>query len=527
MAPAIQRSRAILLAVTVGAVAALTGCTAEPAPTASGDLDGTSIVIAVSAEPASLNPLAGYAPHGSAKLYDGLLEYQPDMQLHPLLATGLPEPSADGRSWTVKLRTGVTFSDGSKLDADDVTATYRAVLAPAFASPLRGKFGMLLAVHQVDSTTVRFELSRPYNPFPQLLTLGIVPAESLATPAPVTGGRRDAPPPGTGPYRLAGWTKGKQLVLTANPKYFGGKPAIAKVTMEFVGDDAGRLERVDDGTVDSTELPCTQATRFADSNTFDVVTQQHTGDLSTVLLPSNNDVTGDQTIRRALNFGVDRAAVVSGVLGGHGAPAYTPVPDATAEFVEPSATFEHDPTQARKLLDEAGWRPGTDGVRVRGGVRAAFTLRYASGDDTAAKLATKFVTDAELVGIAVTATAVDPAALRAGAGPSLLRIGGPFDPDLMLYQLLHSPGKPGDYTNGEVDAALETGRTATDPAQRSAAYRQLQRAYVSSPGMVVIASTDHCTVIRRSWNGYQPVPDGSEADGTWGPWWNLAHWTPR
>ncbi|TDP97169.1 ABC transporter substrate-binding protein [Labedaea rhizosphaerae] len=519
--------RAIPLAATAGAVAVLAGCTADPAPTASGDLDGTSIVIAVSAEPASLNPLAGYAPHGSAKLYDGLLEYQPDMQLHPLLATDLPEPSADGRSWTVKLRTGVTFSDGSKLDADDVSATYRAVLTPAYASPLRGRFSMLTAVTQVDSTTVRFDLSRPYSPFPQLLTLGIVPSQSLTTPVPVTGGRRTEPPPGTGPYRLASWTKGRQLVLTANPKYFGGRPSIAKVTMEFVGDDAARLERVNDGTVDSTVLPCTQAARFADSNTFDVMTQQHTGDLSTVVLPSKNDVTGDQTIRRALNLTVDRAAVVTGVLGGHGAPAYTPVPDATAEFVEPSATFEHNPTQARKLLEEAGWRSGGDGVRTRGGVRAAFTLRYASGDDVAAKLVTKFAADAKQVGIAVTGNAIDPAALHNGAGPSLLRIGGPFDPDLMLYQLLHSPGKPGDYTNDDVDAALETGRTATDPAQRSAAYRQLQRAYVSSPGMVVLASTDHCTVIRRSWNGYRPVPDGSEADGTWGPWWNLAHWTPR
>jgi peptide/nickel transport system substrate-binding protein len=527
VAPGIQRSRAIPLTVTLGVAAALTGCTAAPAPTASGDLDGTSIVIAVSAEPASLNPLAGYAPHGSAKIYDGLLEYQPDMQLHPLLATALPEPSADGRSWTVKIRSGVTFSDGSKLDAADVVATYRAVLTPAFASPLRTKFAMLSAVRQVDAETVRFDLSRPYIPFPQLLTLGVVPSESLASPAPVTGGRRDAPPPGTGPYRLASWTKGQRLVLTANPKYFGGKPAIAKVTMEFAGDDASRLKQAGDGTVDSTELPCTSATQFADSNTFDVITQQHTGDLSAVLLPTKNDVTGDQSIRRALNFAIDRAAAVSSVLGGHGAPAYTPVPDATAEFVEPTATFSHDLTQARKLLDEAGWRPGTDGVRVRGAVRAAFTLRYASGDDIAAKLVTKFVADAKQIGVAVTGTAIDPGALRNGAGPSLLRIGGPFDPDLMLYPLLHSPGKPGDYTNGDVDAALETGRTATDPAQRSAAYRQVQRAYVSSPGMVVIASTDHCTVIRRSWNGYQPVPDGSEADGTWGPWWNLAHWTPK
>lgn len=528
MATGIQRrTGVILLAATLGAAVALTGCTADPAPTASGDLDGTSIVIAASAEPVTLNPLAGYAPHGAAKLYDGLVEYEPDLQLRPSLATALPEPSPDGRSWTVSVRSGVTFSDGSLLDAADVVATYRAVLTPAFGSPLRSRFGVLSAVHLVDSTTVRFELARPYTPFPQLLTLGVLPSEALSTPAPVTGGRRDQPPPGTGPYRLNSWTRGKQLVLAANPTYFAGKPAIGKVTVEFVPGDADRLKRVTDGTVDSTVLSCTQAARFADSNTFDVVTQQHTGDLRAITLPTGDDVTGDQTIRKALNLAVDRGTLVTGVLGGHGTAAYTPVPDATAEFVEPDATFSHDPAQARRILDEAGWRSGAGGVRARGGVSAAFTLRYPSGDDLATKLVTKVMADAEEIGIDVTGTAVDPSVVRQGSGPTLLRVGGPFDPDLMLYELMHSPGKPGGYANADVDQALDTGRAATDPAQRSAAYRQLQRAYVSSPGMVVLASPDHCALIRRSWNGYQPVPDGSEADATWGPWWNLAHWTPR
>lgn len=522
-----SRSAAALLVASIGALAACAGCTAESAPTASGDVDGTSIVIAVPTEPTSLNPLAGYAPHGAAKLYDGLVEYQPDLQLRASLATGLPEPSADGRSWTVSVRSGVTFSDGSLLDASDVVATYRALLNPAFASPLRSRFAMLSSVHLVDSSTVRFDLTRPYSPFPQLLTLGILPSDSLATPAPVTGGRRDDPPPGTGPYRLASWTKGQDMVFEANQGYFGGRPAIGKVTVAFVSDDTTRLSRITAGTVDTTTLPCGEAIQFADSTTFDLATVQHTGELRAVLLPTKNQVTGDSALRRALNLAVDRTAMVSGALAGHGKPAYTPVPDAAAEFVEPDATFDHDPAQAREQLDEAGWVAGPDGVRSRGGLRAAFTLRYPSGDVVAAGLVSRFAADAEQIGIAVTGTAVDPATPPDGTTPALLRIGGPFDPDLELYPLLHSPGKPGDYANAGVDAALETGRTAIDPAQRSVAYRQLQLAYVTAPGMVVLATPDSCTLIRRSWNGYQPVPDGADTDATWGPWWNLNHWTPR
>src|SRR5262245_17417265 len=101
------------------------------------------MVIAVADEPADLSPLAGYAEHGSAKLYDGLVEYQANRSLRPALATDLPEPAGDGLSWTVSLRSGVTFSDGSPFEAQDVVATYRALLDPARKSPVRQRFSML------------------------------------------------------------------------------------------------------------------------------------------------------------------------------------------------------------------------------------------------------------------------------------------------------------------------------------------------------------------------------------------------
>jgi peptide/nickel transport system substrate-binding protein len=504
------------------AILALGACTAQPTPPASGDLAGTSLVIAIAQEPASLNPLAGYAEYGAAKLFDGLVEHRANGSLRPVLATELPEPAPDGKSWTAKLRTGVSFTDGTAFDAQDVVATYRAMLDPTFQSPVRQRFPMLNRVELVDDTTVRFELSRPYTPFLQLLVLGILPSQSLATAAPVTA---STTPPGTGPYKLTDWQHGQHLVLEANQSYFDTPPAIRKVTVEFIGDDDARAQRMRDGKLDGAPLPPGLARTFENANGLRVVA--HTAsDLHAILLPGANPVTGDPALRLALNYAINRKALVDGVLAGKGTEASTPMPDVLAEFVEPSARFPYDVTKALDQLGEAGWLPGADGMRAKAGVTAAFPLVYRAGDELARDLANAFANTAKGIGVQVTPEAASAATLlaRSAKDAVLIDFGNPFDPDIPLYQLLHSP--PGA-TSTTIDTALETGRTSTDPAQRATAYRKLQRAYLAAPSMVVLAAPNHTYVIRDNWNGYQPVIDADTTDLTWGAWWNLHKWTPR
>ncbi len=496
-----------LLAVTlVGA------CTGDPAPPASGDPDGTSLVLAVADEPAALNPLAGYAPNGAAKIFDGLVEHTSNRSLRPALANDLPEPSADGRSWTVRLRSGVTFSDGTPFEAQDVVATYQA----ARTAEIRDRFTMLSNVTALDASTVRFDLTAPYAPFPELLVLGILPSEALATP--------ELPDPlvGTGPYRLAEWDRGTSMVLEANEDYYDGPPAITKVTVEFIADDQARATRLREGKLDGAALPPELANEFENIDGLQVVAHS-AADVRAVVLPTG-PVTGDPALRLALNHAVDREAIVAGTLAGRGRVAYTPMPDVLAEFVEPDATYDHDVTQALDLLGTAGWVPGAGGIRTKNGVLAQFTVRYLDGDAIAAGLAEAFANDARALGVQV-----DPEAVPADqlTGPVVMGFGNPFDPDPALYPLLHSSTAVGDYTDATVDSALAIGRTATDPAQRATAYRRLQRAWLNAPSMVVLATPEHTYVMRESWDGYQPVVDAANADFTWGAWWNLQAWTPR
>jgi peptide/nickel transport system substrate-binding protein len=512
--PTLSPRRVVVALLAVVSLAA--GCTGDPAPPASGDPDGTSLVIAVAEEPAELNPLSGYGANGAAKIFDGLVEHDVDLTLRPALAADLPEPAADGRTWTVRLRAGVTFSDGSPLDAQDVVATYQALLDPANRSPMRQRFSMLRQVVAQSPSVVRFELTAPYAPFPDLLVFGIMSSESLAA---------TSPPVGTGPYRVDDWQRGTRLVLAANDDYWAGAPAIKKVTVEFLPDDEARATRLREGKLDGAALPPALAQEFDGTDGLRVVSHS-SADVRAVVLPSDGPVTGDPAVRLALNHAMNRRTVVDDVLAGQGQVAHTPMPAVLAEYVEPGAVFEYNITHALDQLESRGWVTGADGIRSRNGQPAKFTLSYLAGDTVSEDLAKSFATSARSIGIQVDLL---PAARESLTGSSLVAFGDPFDPDLALHPHLSttSDAALGAYQNATVDDALNTGRTATDPAQRATAYRRLQRAYITSPGMVVIAAPHHTYVIRESWDGYEPVVDSPTVDATWGAWWNLETWTPQ
>lgn len=487
------------------------------------------MVLAVRAAPENLDPLAGYAPFGAAKIFDGLLEHRPDGSLRPTLAAKPPEPSADGLSWTVRLRENVTFSDGSAFGVDDVLATYRALLDPAVKSPLRADYDMLDGVAEVNDRTVRFDLSRQDPRFANLLVLGILPSSALAKRHTAADSPVGTRPVGTGPYRVKDFRPGKKLVLTANPSYFGPAPTVTAVTVRLGRDDEERAKEVATGAVDGACLPASTVAKRGIPDGYRKITDR-AADTVAIGLPAGGDVTGDPSIRLALNYAADRRAMLDGPLAGAGSVASTPITDAQPEFQEPDASFAHKPKRARSVLKRADWRKSDGGARSRDGTKAAVPVFYASGDTVAGNLVTALASDAAEVGIEVEAKAVAPRELAGHRGEDavVLRAGNPFDPGRTWYPRLHSDGVANvtGYHDDDVDAALERAHTEADPARRAVAFRQFQRAYVDDPAMVVLARADHTCVQRDLWSGYQPVTDPAEVGITWGPWWNLATWKP-
>jgi peptide/nickel transport system substrate-binding protein len=505
----------------VAAALALTACSA-PAATSSTSAGGP-FVVATSGEPDTLNPVLGYGSDGASLIFDGLVARDAANELIPALATELPAVSADGRTVTAKLRAGVTFHDGAPLTADDVVATFRSVLDPAVDSTLRSDLDMLTGVTAAAPDTVVFALKYAYAPFLQRLTLGIVPAAALRGQD-VNRSRFNREPVGTGPYRVRSWIPGDRLVLAANESYWGGKPANSGVIVAFVADDNVRAQRARSGEFDAVELAPKLATAFPGFTVHKVPTADYRG----VMLPMTGPVTGDLAVRKALNAAVDRRAMVTGVLGGAGDPAYGPVPP-TSGFAIPAPPAA-DPAA---LLDQGGWVPGPDGIRVRNGQRAEFALMYPAADSLRKELALAVTADAKKAGIDIrpeglTWDAIEP---RMTGDALIMGWGTPFDPDFVSYKLFssHFAGQgffnPGGYRSPVVDRALQAGRDDADPARRKAAYRTFQEQLAADVPWVFLTYLQHTYVVRDTVAGVTPRVEAHEHDVANSIWWNIDTWT--
>ncbi|MFI8696530.1 ABC transporter substrate-binding protein [Dietzia maris] len=532
---------------------AASGCAMPSAAGDGGDGGGSGggdrVVLADSAPMDEFNPVAGYGSAGVSPLYEGLLrpaaaddETLPD--LVPALAVADPVVSDDGLTWTVRLREGVRFHDGTALDSGDVAATYRAVADPVSGSPIASDYTSIARVGTPDPLTVEFGLDAPDPGMPARLLLGIAPSELLA-PGPAAESPLNTAPVGTGPYRLQRLSPG-EAVLVGDPDHRDGAPDVDTLVLRSVPDENARAQMIVTGEVDGTVLPPALAAGLADRDGLELVSV-NSADWRAVALPTAHPFTGDPAVRRALSLAVDRESLVEHVLAGHGRPATSPITDAYPEF-EPVGVAGEQPdadpaarrADARGQLAEAGWRPGPDGVLVRGGSadRAEFVLAYPVADSLRRELASAVADQLREVGVAVELWGGTWDEIEARAGEVAVLLGGgdnPYTVDTQAYRTLHSPtplsgplDNPGGYGDADVDRALDAARRAADPAERTRLYRQAQRAYHRDPGHLFLVTLDHTYLVRDTGHtGPAPILEPHSHGATWGPWWAIAHWTAR
>ncbi|MEU4545057.1 ABC transporter substrate-binding protein [Nonomuraea dietziae] len=489
------------------AVLALTACSAPSTVPAADD----AFVIAISSEFETLDPVKGYAPDGGSMMFDGLMTRSADLTLRPALATAPPVVSADGLSAVFTLRQGVRFHDGRPLTAKDVAYTYTSVKG----SPIGGDYEAIDTVTAKDDHTVEFRLKHAYAPLTQRTTLGIVPE----------GGFPAGKPVGTGPYTFVSWTPGDKVVMTANKDYWGGAPAIGRVVVAFAADDNVRATRLAAGEFDATILPPKAAARFENQQGLKVY-KVDSADYRGIMWPFRAKVTGDVAIRKAMSLAIDRQAMVDTILAGAGKPAYGPISPDTV-WHNPSVTGRTDPEAARKLLDEAGHKPGPEGIR------ASFTLMYPAGDSLRKELSLAVASDAKKIGIDVKLAGLDWDAIepRMAKDALMMGYGSPYDPDYVNFELFHSryAGQgffnPGHYDNPKVDAALEKGRASTDQAVRKQAYQDFQQLIHDDEAWTYLAFLQHVYVIRGDYQGVTPSVDAHE-HATGGLFRDLHTWKP-
>lgn len=364
----------------------------------------------------------------------------------------------DGMTWYFTIRDDVKFTDGEPLSASDVALTINGIIESEAAE---ADLSMVEKAVATDDTHVEIVMTKPYNALLYTLAVvGIVPEHAH-------GEDYGANPIGSGRYMLEQWDRGQQVILKANPDYYGEAPKMERVVVVFMEEDAA-LAAVRAGQVD---IAYTSATYSDQTSEGYELFACETVDSRGISLPSiaagqtkadganeypaGNDVTCDLAVRRAINYGVDRQAMIDNVLNGYGTPAYS-VCD-SSPWGSPDMKVETDVEAAKKLLDEAGWALGEDGIRSKDGVRAAFDMYYASDDSVRQALAAEFADQMKELGIEVSIKGAswDDIYPHEFATPILWGWGSNAPTE--LYELTYSKGwgNYACYDNAEIDSYLD------------------------------------------------------------------------
>ncbi|GAA1946730.1 ABC transporter substrate-binding protein [Brevibacterium antiquum] len=485
------------------------------------------------------NPVNGYSVDGNSPFYDGLLRLQEDSGtgqmpgLAPALAAAEPKANEDSSAWTVKLREGVTFSDDSAFDSQDVAATYRAIIDPDSASEVVDAFRMIEDIETPDESTVVFRLSEPTPTFASRLTLGILPSEAIEKGTPAADWSVNSEPVGTGAYVLDSLTS-DTAVLKARDDYWRTTPELKSVTIQAYADSSALAAAVSDGKVSGAAVPPRSVDKIAGGD-HEIVTAR-TADWRGLTLPSDNPFTASATVRKALNIAIDRDKIVDEVLAGHGTPASTPVGEFYGDAYEPSANFELDVKAAQRMLDEAGWKKGDDGLRSKNGQSASIPFTYPAGDSVRGDIAAEVAAQLKPLGITVEVEAGEWDEIeKSMTKQAIVYAGGeqPYNIDHQIRAALHTHtsasgvfDNPSDVEIPGADELLDHAAEETDEAKVNADYRRVQDLYMDDPSYLIVAFLEHTYVADTDgWDvsdtTFEPHVHGSD----WGPWWNLADWT--
>jgi peptide/nickel transport system substrate-binding protein len=520
----LYRPRWLLLIALAAGVGALIGLTYLPSRPSADQRParGGDYVEGVAGAPSVVNPLfAGFNTVDgdlTSLVFSGLVRLGANGAPEPDLAE-LPRITPDGRSYVFELRDGLRWHDGRPLTADDVVFTVRMIQDADFG----GDPGLVelfegVEVEASNERTVIFTLPEPFAPFlARGATVGILPEHLLGR---LDAGELDsapfnAAPIGSGPFRLTELTA-EHAVLRPFEAYHFGAPFLERLELRFYRDDAELLTALEDAEIDGALLGPglhREALADLDSDSSLVLRSLHGTAQSLVYLNLGVPAFQDAGLRRALQHGLDREALIEEVLGGQALPLDSPIVRDMWSHVGSEEAYRYDPAQAGRLLDRAGWTLDDAGARTQDG--APFRFRLAVPDEPAqAALAEAIAAQWGELGLQVDVEVsagsefVERVLFPRQFHAALVTIDSGRDPD--PYPFWHSAQAIGEgrnlggFSDPDVDRVLEGARQATSPAERAAGYRAFQEIFADRMPAVLLHTPTFQYVARAGVQGLRP-----------------------
>lgn len=379
--------------------------------------------------------------------------------------------ATDDGIYTWHIRQGITFTDGTPLDAAAVVYNVERLRVPENNLRYGSYFQRLQSIEVVDDYTVRLDMGSYDMEFMErMINIAIVSPTAVEA----LGERFREAPVGSGPFTFVSYTPGERIVLERNPNYWRpGEPKVDQLIFRVIPEANVRLIELEAGTVhyainmDAADLDQARASGL------EVISGPALGRL---ILYLNTKTITDPVVRRAVNHAIDRQVIVDVVTNGLADVAYYAMPRISPFYNPDIPTYAFDVEGANRLLDEAGYVRGADGVRAKDGERLEWDMPADSIPSRlrAAEIIASMLSD---IGIQVNIRSMDSAAFTAAAR------GG--EHDLAWFQWAGSTADPwvaaGDlhctyawniaqYCNPELDVIVDEARTTVDPERRKVLY---------------------------------------------------------
>jgi len=447
------------------------------------------LVVGQIAEPKSLDPAVDTAVNDFrilVNVYDGLVRYKSGtLSVEPALAESWTI-SDDGTEYTFKLRPGVKFHDGTPFNAEAVKFNFDRMLkddGPYHDTgpfPLSFFFSSIKDVSVVDDLTVKFTLSEPYAPFLSNLAY---PTGLLVSPTAVAKYGKDygRHPSGTGPFMFKEWQSNTRVVVERNPDYWDGAPPLDAVIFRPITDANTRVAEMLSGGVDMmVEVPPDNVATFASDANFKVY-EQAGPHLWFLILNTKDGPFKNKLMRQAVNYAVNKKALVDNVLQGTATVAAGPIPPAFAWAYDDSLQpYPYNPEKAKELIKQAG---------MEGAELTFYVTDGGSGMLDPVPMGTAIQADLEAVGLKVKIETYEWNTFLGKVNPGLEGKADMAemawmtnDPDTLPFLALRTGAWPdkggfnsGYYSNPKVDELLEKARTSTDQAERASLYKQMEK----------------------------------------------------
>jgi len=429
--------------------------------------------------------------------------------------------SPDGKLYTFKLRDDVTFCSGKKMTAEDVIFTFKRLKSPEIKGPFAWRAGNIKDLRAPDPYTVEYELAEPFSELLLQLTmftnaiLNKDNVEALGKDYGVKGAD------GTGPWCLDSWQPRTSITLKRHDAYRWGPSMyknkgpvkFEKMVIRIVPEDSSRVAAMMAGQFDTThQFPSQFIAQAKVSPMLTVTEAKPNFQLLYFGFKTTRPMVADKRVREAMSIAIDRAAIAKGILLGNADPAFTIVDPAALDHDPKTAGIvKQDVERAKKLLDEAGWKPGADGIREKDGVKLAPKVYYTANANSA-RVAEAIQGYLRKVGVHWNLQPWDSTIASVKMAEQDYEIWSVTVPYLSAGDLMNiyfdsanipTPNRM-NWKDAETDDWLKHGRAALTPEERAKFYAMVQQKVMNEHLWMPVLNINMHEVTNRKLKGMRP-----------------------